>query len=64
MKYSDLKDLKTAELTKKKKQLTEALFNSKMKNVIGQMTNPLEIRFLRRDIARVSTALTAKKNSK
>jgi len=60
MKYNDIKDLSLAELKKKKTQLTESLFTSKMKNTIGQLANPLEIRFVRKDLARINTAITQK----
>lgn len=60
MKYSDIKDLSIADLAKKRKALSESLFTAKMKNSIGQLGNPLEIRMIRRDFARVKTALRVK----
>lgn len=59
MKYSDVKDQSVAELSKKKAALTNDLFVAKMKNSLGQLGNPIEIRFLRKDLARLNTALTA-----
>jgi large subunit ribosomal protein L29 len=52
--------MSSQELIKKKKSLTHELLLNKMKNSIGQLSNPLQIRFLRRDIAKVSTALSQK----
>lgn len=60
MKYTDVKDLSAAELTKKKSAITGELFEAKMKNQLGQLGNPLEIRKLRRTLARVNTALVQK----
>lgn len=60
MKYTEIKDLSVAELKKKKAGLTDELFTSSMKNSLGQLGNPLEIRKLRRDVARVNTALVQK----
>ncbi len=61
MKFESIKDLSIAELAKKRKTLSEELVVTKMKNSIGQLSNPLEIRKLRKDLARVHTALTLKK---
>ena len=60
MEYTELKDLSATELKKKKAAVTEQLFTAKMKNNLGQLGNPLEIRFLRKDLARVCTALVQK----
>ena len=40
--------------------MREELFEMKMKNQLGQLGNPLQIRFLRKDISRIKTALTKK----
>jgi large subunit ribosomal protein L29 len=60
MKYTEFKDLSAVELKKKKAGLSEDLFSAKMKNGLGQLGNPLEIRKIRRDLARVNTALVQK----
>lgn len=60
MKYQDVKDLSVAELKKKKAALVQDLFEAEMKNSLGQLSNPLEIRFIRRDIARMNTVLVQK----
>ena len=60
MKFTEIKDQSVSELKKKKKSLSESLFQAQMKNSLGQLGNPIEIRFLRRDLARVQTALTQK----
>lgn len=61
MKFVDIKDLAETELMKKQKALAGDLFELKMKNELGQLGNPLKIRSLRRELARVKTALAAKR---
>ena len=60
MKYTEVKDLSAVELKKKKSALSEDLFSARMKNSLGQLGNPLEIRKIRRNLARVNTALVQK----
>ena len=59
MKFEDIKNLAPLELHKKIRETKEKLFEAKMKNAIGQMTNPISIRQMRREIAQLKTALTA-----
>ena len=60
MKFTDIKNLSTVDLNKKIRETKEKLFEAKMKNSMGQLTNPLTIRVMRREIATLKTALTAK----
>lgn len=60
MKYQDVKDLSLADLKKKKATLTQDMFEAEMKNTLGQLSNPLEIRAIRRTIARMNTAIVQK----
>ena len=60
MKYAEMKDLSAADLKKKKASLTLDLFETRMKNQIGQLGNPLEIRKIRKNIARLNTAIVQK----
>ena len=60
MKFTDVKELSGVELNKKIRETKEKMFDAKMKNSMGQMTNPTSIRGMRRDIARLKTALTTK----
>ena len=63
MDYTEIKELSAKELAKKSKAATAELFTMKMKNSLGQLANPLEIRKLRREVAQFKTAIsqTAKK---
>lgn len=60
MKFADVKELSTVEVNKKIRETKEKMFEAKMKNSMGQMTNPVSIRGMRRDVARLKTVLTAK----
>lgn len=60
MKFVDVTGLSVEELRKKSVELTKSLFEMKIKNSLGQLGNPLEIRYTRRDIARVKTAISQK----
>lgn len=60
MKFVEIKDLSVAELKKKRTTLSEELFQARIKNSIGQLSNPLVIRDLRRNIAQINTAIVKK----
>ena len=60
MKFSDVAQMNVDELKKKKSGMTQELFEARLKNKLGQLGNPLQIRHLRRDLARINTALSAK----
>jgi large subunit ribosomal protein L29 len=60
MKFTEVKDLSVTELKKKRASLSEELFQARIKNSIGQLANPLVIRDLRRNIARINTAIVKK----
>lgn len=60
MKFAEVKDLSVAELKKKKTAMVEELFQARVKNSIGQLANPLEIRHLRRGLAKINTAIVKK----
>jgi len=60
MKFEDIKGLTVVELKKKRTALSKELFDAKLKNSIGQLANALEIRKLRRDIARINTVIVQK----
>ncbi|MGE5085556.1 MAG: 50S ribosomal protein L29 [Bacillota bacterium] len=60
MKFVEIKDLSVTELKKKRTALSEELFQARIKNSIGQLSNPLVIRDLRRNIAKINTAIVKK----
>ena len=61
MKFSEIEHLEKSELRQKLHQRRRELFDSRMKLKMQRLSNPLLIRFLRRDIARLQTALSAGK---
>lgn len=56
MKYGELKDLTAEELRQKEAGFREELFKLRLRQATSQVENPMRIRQLRRDIARVRTA--------
>lgn len=57
MKASDLEDLTPEELQAKGAELRREHFSAKVRHATGQLENTAKLRILRRDIARVETAL-------
>lgn len=57
MKMSEIKDLTTEELNQKVVDLKSELFNLRFRMATGQLDNPLVIRDVKRNIARVKTAI-------
>ena len=54
-KASNLRDMSEAELGAKLQHLREETFNLRFRNSVAQLDNPLQLRGVRRDIARVLT---------
>ena len=63
MKFSEIKDLNKNDLTERITQHSDKLFELKMKHSLGQAQSPIEIRNLRRNIARLKTAVSLKEVS-
>ncbi len=57
MKVNELRDLNLQELREKEGELKEELFNLKMRHSLNQLDNPIQIRNLRRDLARLKTLI-------
>ena len=57
MKIFQLRDYTKEELMQKKHELEEELFNLRLKKMTKQLENPLILRNLKRDIARINTIL-------
>jgi large subunit ribosomal protein L29 len=56
-KAGNLRDMTDAELGAKLTHLREETFNLRFRNSVAQLDNPLRLREVRRDIARVLTVL-------
>jgi large subunit ribosomal protein L29 len=63
MNYAEISGLTDKDLVKKTKELRAQLFQARMKNALGQLANPMTIRTIRKDIARLQTALRSKINA-
>lgn len=57
MKPKDLRILSTEELQIRERESKEEIFNLRFQKVSGQLSNPLRLRILRRELARVKTII-------
>ncbi|WP_026486963.1 50S ribosomal protein L29 [Caldanaerobius polysaccharolyticus] len=57
MKARELRELTDEELERKMAELKEELFNLRFQMVTGQLDNPMRIKLIRKDIARIKTIL-------
>ncbi len=57
MKAKEIRDMSDAELMQKVGELKEELFNLRFQMVTGQLENPMRIREVRKNIARVKTII-------
>ena len=58
MKVSELKELAVEELQRKEQDLRKELFNLRFQQATGEIENPMRIRMIRKNIARVLTVIT------
>ena len=59
MKASEVRELTTAELESKLKDLKAELFNLRFQLAINQLDNPMRLNIVKTDIARVKTQIRA-----
>lgn len=59
MEYKEIKGMSLEQLNKKAQELKKNLFELRMKNTVGQLNNPIEIRDVRKTIAKVLTAINS-----
>ena len=57
MRIQELRELTREELEQKRRELSEERFNLAMRKSFKELDNPLRVRHLRRDIARINTIL-------
>ena len=60
MKISEIKEQNKEELETKLADIKKSLFNLKFQKATGQLDNPVKIRNLRKDIARIKTLIKEK----
>ena len=63
MKAKELRDMTVIELGSKLNELKGELFNLRFQLATGQLDNPVKLRFIRKDIARVKTILSEKQKA-
>ena len=57
MKANELRKSSTDELKNKLKELKAELFNLRFQNAVNQLENPMRIRTVKKDIARIMTII-------
>ena len=57
MKAKNFRDMTNEELETKLKSLKQELFNLRFSNATGQLANPMQLNFVKKDIARIKTVL-------
>jgi large subunit ribosomal protein L29 len=55
MRAKEIRDLTSGEIQQKERELAEELFRLKLRKSTGQLDNPMQLRKLRRDVARLKT---------
>jgi len=62
MKFAEFKDMTLVELAAKSRDLRQEMFNLRLQQASAQLEKPARLRTLRKDIARVETAISALRN--
>jgi large subunit ribosomal protein L29 len=60
MKAAELRELNVEELRQREHDLEEQLFRARIQKATGQLDQPIKLRTMRRDLARVKTVLRSK----
>ncbi len=63
MKPAEIRDMTPEELTRALEDTRRELFNLRVQAQTGQLENSARIRLLRKDIARIMTEMTARKQN-
>jgi large subunit ribosomal protein L29 len=64
MKAAELRDITVEELMKKEQDLRKELFNLRFQQATGEIENPMRIRAIRKDIAKILSVITEKNRQK
>ena len=57
MKIREMRELTRAELEQRRRELHDEQFNLKMRRSLKELDNPLRLRVIKREIARINTVL-------
>lgn len=63
MKASEIKDMTAIELQEKLGELKQELFNLRFQHAVNQLDNPMRMKAVKRDIARVKTFIRKQESS-
>ena len=63
MKAYEIRNMSDSDIEKRIEEVYEELFNFRFQKTIGQVKDPNQIRFLKRDVARMKTVLNERKLS-
>lgn len=63
MKATEARNLSISELNKKLSDLKSELFNLRFQHAINQLENPMRIKAVKNDIARIKTVITEKETA-
>jgi large subunit ribosomal protein L29 len=55
MRAKEIRELTLAEMQQKEREIAEEIFRLRMRKSTGQLEQPMRIRLLRRDLARLKT---------
>ena len=64
MKAAELRETTVEELRKKEQDLRKELFNLRFQQATGEIENPMRIRAIKKNIAKISTVITEKNKPK
>jgi large subunit ribosomal protein L29 len=64
MRAREIRDLSGDELRQKESDVVEELFRLRLRKSTGQLENPMQVRRLRRDLARIKTIQHERARSK
>ena len=64
MKMLEIRKLSEADVQKKLLELKDELFNLRFRHKINQLENPMRIRIVKKDIARIKTVINEREAAK
>ena len=62
MKIKEIRELSTDELSGRKRELRQEVFNLRMQQASGQMEKPSRLKDIRKEVARIETILSERAN--
>lgn len=57
MKISEVRDMSVTDLNKKLTELKDELFNLRFQHAVNQLEDPMRLKVVKKDIARIKTVL-------